>query len=173
MNLHLTLVGAIHAAIALLCIAIGLIQFLAPKGSVGHRARGYLYVYAMLVVDGTALSLYLATGHFNVLHVGAIVNMTCIVMAIVPMLWNPRPRYWKHLHYHWISWSYVGLMSAVAVQLLVRLNPSRTPGQGWAMTFAATIAISGIGYIIIRKNRPIPRQKPGTVSAIQHEGASP
>jgi uncharacterized membrane protein len=76
MNLHLTLTGSIHAALALLCIVVGLIQFLAPKGSAGHRARGYLYVYAMLVVDGTALSLYLATGDFNVLHVGAIANMT-------------------------------------------------------------------------------------------------
>jgi hypothetical protein len=167
----MNLVGAIHAALALLCIAVGLIQFLAPKGSAGHRARGYLYVYAMLVVDGTALSLYPATGHFNVLHAGAIANLTCIVIAIVPMLWNPRPRYWKHLHYHWISWSYVGLMSAAAVQLVIRVNPSRTPAQ--AMTFAATIAVSGIGYIIIRKNRPIPRQKPDPVSAVQHEGASP
>ena len=52
---HLTPAGAIHAPLAILCIVAGLIQFLRPKRGAGHRARGYFYVYAMLVTDGTAL----------------------------------------------------------------------------------------------------------------------
>ena len=49
---NLTFAGAIHVALAMLCIAVGLIQFLRPKRGAGHRARGYFYVYAMLVADG-------------------------------------------------------------------------------------------------------------------------
>ena len=169
---HLTLIGSIHAILAVLCIVIGAVQLVRPKGGAGHRARGYAYVYAMLIVDGTALSIYLATGQFNVLHVGAIANLICIVVAMVPMLCNPRPWYWKYLHYYWITWSYVGLMSAAAVQLVIRMNPSRTAGQGWVMTFVATIAVSAIGYIVIRKNRPQPDSRAAIdVAAIQHDGA--
>jgi uncharacterized membrane protein len=89
---NLTPTGAIHAALAMLCIVVGLVQFKRSKRGAGHRARGYAFVYAMLVVDGTALLVYQSTGKFNVLQVGAIANLICIVMAIVPMLCNPRPR---------------------------------------------------------------------------------
>ena len=164
------LAGAIHSALALLCIAVGLIQLLRPKRGAGHRARGYLYVYAMLVVDGLALLVYHATGKFNILHVGAIANLICIVIAIVPMLFNPRPRIWKYLHYYWIAWSYVGLLSAGATQLAIRLFPPTNWGQGWAVTFAATVTVSVIGYMIIERNRPIPEQG-GAADTIQHDGA--
>jgi hypothetical protein len=162
--------GTIHAALAMLCIVVGLIQFLRPKRGAGHRARGYAFVYAMLVVDGAALLLYQSTGKFNVLHVGAIANLICIVMAIVPMLCNPRPRYWKCLHYYWIAWSYVGLMSAAAIQLVERLSPPTTGGQAWAVVFAATMAVSAIGYILIAKNRPNPEQGSAPATTIQHDG---
>src|SRR5215470_14860148 len=109
---QLTFAGAIHATLATLCIAIGLIQFLRPKRGAGHRARGYFYVYAMLVADGTALLVYQFTGRFNVLHAGAIMNLVCIVVAIIPLLRSPRPANWKLLHYYWIAWSYLGLIAA-------------------------------------------------------------
>ena len=81
--------GAVHAFLAMLCIAVGLIQFLRPKRGAGHRARGYLYVYAMLVADGTAMLVYRFTGAFNLFHVGAIANFICIVLAVVPLLRAP------------------------------------------------------------------------------------
>src|SRR5262249_14879362 len=108
---HLTIAGAIHAALALLCIAVGLTQFLRPKRGAGHRARGYFYVYAMLVADGTAMLVYQFSGHLNLFHVGAIGNFICIVLAIVPLLRSPRPVNWRLTHYYFISWSYVSLMS--------------------------------------------------------------
>jgi uncharacterized membrane protein len=40
MMAQLTLVGVIHAALALACIAVGAVQLLRPKGGVFHRARG-------------------------------------------------------------------------------------------------------------------------------------
>ena len=86
--------GAVHAVVAMLCIAVGLIQFLWPKRGAGHRARGYFYVYAMLVGDGTAMLVYRFTGAFNLFHLGAIVNFACIVAAIVPLLRSPRPANW-------------------------------------------------------------------------------
>ena len=162
--------GMLHMALATFCIVVGSIQLLRPKGGSGHRARGYAFVYAMLVTDGTALLLYRFTGQFNVLHVGAIANLICVVMAIVPMLRNPRPKNWRYHHYYWIAWSYVGLMSAGATQLVERLGPPTTHGQAWALTLAATMAVSAIGYILIEKNRPTPEQGSTPAGAIQHNG---
>jgi uncharacterized membrane protein len=135
---HLTLAGMIHAALALLCIAVGLIQLLRPKRGAGHRARGYLYVYAVLVADGTALLVYQFTGQFNLLHAGAMLNLFCIVMAVVPLLRSPRPSNWRYVHYTWIAWSYVGLIAAAATEVVVRTG-FVTRGQGWLVSLAATV----------------------------------
>lgn len=86
---HLTPAGAIHAVLAMLCIVVGAVQLLRPKGDARHRAMGYAYVYAMLVADGTAMLVYRFTGQFNAFHVGAIVNFILIVLAMVPLLQNP------------------------------------------------------------------------------------
>jgi drug/metabolite transporter (DMT)-like permease len=170
MMANLTSTATLHLALAMFCIVVGLVQLLRPKRGASHRARGYAFVYAMLVTDGTALLLYRFTGQFNALHVGAIANLICIVMAIVPMLRNPRPKNWKYHHYYWIAWSYVGLMSAAATQLVVRLGLPTTRGQSWAVTLAATMAVSAIGYILIEKNRPNPEPGSALAGAIQHEG---
>src|SRR5947207_8496480 len=145
MMANLTLAGAIHSALALMCIAIGLIQFARPKRGAGHRARGYAFVYAMLVADGTALLVYQFTGKFNVFHAGAVVNLVCIVVAIVPLLRNPRPRNWRYHHYYWIAWSYVGLIAAAATELVVRTGLPAQRGQAWPVSFAVTTAVVAIG----------------------------
>ncbi len=153
---HLTLGATIHAAVAILCIAIGLIQFLRPKRGASHRARGYLYVYAMLVTDGTAMLLYRFTGHFNAFHVGAIANLVCIVCAIVPLLRNPRPANWRTIHYNFIAWSYVSLMSAGATNIMARLLPVTTRGQVEWIALVLSLVMMVIAYILIRKYRPLP-----------------
>ena len=156
MMAQMTLAGAIHVGLALLCIGVGLIQFLRPKRGAGHRARGYLYVYAMLVADGTAMLLYRFTGHFTAFHVGAIANLVCIVLAIVPLLRNPRPANWRTTHYYFIAWSYVSLMSAGSINIMARLLPLTTREQvGWVALVLSLMTMT-IAYVIIGKYRPPP-----------------
>jgi uncharacterized membrane protein len=166
---HLTLAGMIHAALALLCIAVGLIQLLRPKRGAGHRARGYLYVYAVLVADGTALLVYQFTGQFNLLHAGAMLNLFCIVMAVVPLLRSPRPSNWRYVHYTWIAWSYVGLIAAAATEVVVRTG-FVTRGQGWLVSLAATVTVTAIGYVMIERNRPSPEQGATAAGTMQQDG---
>jgi len=151
---QLTLVGAIHSVLAMGCIVIGLIQLVRPKRGSGHRARGYAFVYAMLVADGTALLVFQFTGKFNILHAGAIVNLLCVIAAVVPVLRTPRPQNWKNLHYYWMSWSYVGLIAAAATELVVRTVHLGTRGQAWAVTAAMSVLVTTIGYILINRYRP-------------------
>ena len=151
---QLTLVGAIHSVLAMGCIVIGLIQLVRPKRGSGHRARGYAFVYAMLVADGTALLVFQFTGKFNILHAGAIVNLLCVIAAVVPVLRTPRPQNWKNLHYYWMSWSYVGLIAAAATELVVRTVHLGTRGQAWAVTAAMSVLVTTIGYMLINRYRP-------------------
>lgn len=152
---HLTPAGAIHVALAMLCLLVGFIQFLRPKRGPGHRARGYFYVYAMLVSDAATLLLYRFTGHFNAFHVAAIVNFTLIVLAILPLLRSPRPSSWRTTHYYFIAWSYPSLMSAGAINIVARLLPLTTRGQVAWMALAVSIVMSAIAYVLIRKYRPV------------------
>jgi len=169
---NLTLAGAIHATLAILCIAAGLIQFLRPKRGAGHRARGYFYVYAMLVADGTAMLVYRFSGHFNAFHVGAIGNFICIVLAIVPLLRSPRPASWRTTHYYFIAWSYVSLMSAAATEIVARLLPLTTRGQvGW-VALALSLITMTIAYFVIGKYRP-PAQVPSASTTLVEQGGVP
>lgn len=162
---NLTLMGTIHAALALLCIVIGTIQLLRPKYGPGHRARGYAFVYGMLMVDGAAMLLYRFTGGFNAFHVGAIVNLAAITAAMIPMLMSPRPPAWKQLHYHFMSWGFVGLMAAATTELIVR-STALTHGQAWAVSAAVTGMVMLIGAYLIRRYRP-----PVSIGAIRAAGA--
>jgi uncharacterized membrane protein len=168
---HLTLPGSIHAVLAMLGIVVGSIQLLRPKGGSMHRALGYAFVYTMLVADGTAMLVFQFTGRFNILHVGAIVNLLCIVLAIVPVLRSPRPSNWKNQHYYWISWSYVGLLAAAATELVVRTSPSATREQAWMVTAATSVVVTAIGYVLINRYRPVSRSQPAlSDAAIQQRG---
>ena len=153
----LTPAGAIHVTLAVLCVGVGLTQFLRPKRGAGHRARGYLYVYAMLVADGTAMLVYRFSGHFNLFHVAAIVNFACIILAVVPLLRSPRPANWRTTHYYFIAWSYVSPISAAAINIVVQLLPPATSsGQIGLIALVVSIVTMVIAYILIGKYRPQP-----------------
>ena len=171
MMTNLTVFGTIHMVLAMLCIVVGTIQLARPKHGPVHRARGYAFVYAMVVVDGTAMLLYRFTGSFNAFHVGAIVNLAAIIAAMVPMLMSPRPAYWKQLHYRFMSWGFVGLIAAAVTELIVR-TVRLTHEQGWAVSGGATALVMAIGYAMIERYRPRSEIRAAETAKVQHEGAT-
>jgi uncharacterized membrane protein len=167
----LTLAGAIHTVLAIMGISAGLFQFLRPKGGAIHRARGYAFVYAMLIADGAAMLIFQFTGRFNILHVGAMTNLACIIAAMVPVLRSPRPSNWRNQHYYWVSWSYVGLLAAATTELVVRGSHLATIQQAWTATAATSVIVTAIGYILINRYRPGSGSQPIPGDAtIQHDG---
>ena len=167
----LTLAGGIHTGLAMFCIVVGLIQLLRPKRGAAHRARGYAFVYAMLVADGTAMLVYQFTGKFNIFHFGAIANFVCVVLAIVPMLRNPRPANWKRKHYYFIAWSYVGLIGAAATETVVRSGFLATREQIWTATFIMTTLVTAVGYVLIHRYRPLAESPPAPGNPLQQHSA--
>ena len=162
---------ASFVGLAMLCIAAGLIQFLRPKRGAGHRARGYFYVYAMLVADGTAMLVYRFSGHFNPFHAAAIINFVCIVLAIVPLLRHPRPANWRTTHYYLISWSYVSPISAAAVNIVTRLGPLMTREQVGLVALVVSMVTMTIAYVVIGKYRPLPEATSAFAELAEQSGA--
>jgi uncharacterized membrane protein len=167
----LTVAGAVHTLLAMFGMLVGLIQLLRPKRGPAHRARGYAFVYGMLVADGAALLVYQFTGRFNILHVGALMNLACLLLAIAPVLRSPRRANWKTQHYYWMSWSYVGLLAAAATELVVRGAHFTSRVQAWTATAMLTTIVTAIGAVLIARNWPISElpQIPGGTT--QHDGA--
>jgi hypothetical protein len=99
------------------------------------------------------------------------VNLLCIVLAIVPVLRGPRPPNWKNQHYTWMSWSYVGLLAAAATELVVRTSPLATRQQAWMVTAATSVVVTAIGYVLINRYRPVSRSQPALSDAAKLSGA--
>lgn len=153
---NLTTAGWIHTILSSVGILVGAEQLLRSRRDRLHRWLGYVYVAAMLTADLAILSVYRFNGHFNVFHVGAVVNMACIFIALQPMLARPRPLQWKLRHYMWMCWSYVGLLSAALTEFIIRTQP--LPGRGATIlaTILATGFVCGLGAYLIQRNRPMP-----------------
>jgi uncharacterized membrane protein len=152
---HLTTMGWFHLAFAAFGLVTGAIQLFRRKGDRLHRALGYAYVCGMIIANATALTMYRFTGSFNVFHAGAIVNFTCIIAAMIPVLRTPRAPDWMMKHYRWMSGSYIGLVAAAATEFSVRVLPLGSHGAVWGVASVATLAVGMIGSVLIRRNRRI------------------
>ena len=61
----------------------------------------------------------------------------------------------------WISWSYVGLLSAALTEFIIRTQP--LPGRGATIiaTMLATSFVCGVGAWLIYRHKPRPVPEPG------------
>jgi uncharacterized membrane protein len=151
---NLTAAGWTHTILSAVGILVGAEQLLRSRRDRLHRWLGYVYVASMLTADVAILSVYRFNGHFNVFHVGALVNISCICIAMAPMLARPRPLQWKLRHYMWMCWSYVGLLSAALTEFIIRTQPLPGRGATIAATILATSFVCGLGAFLIQRNRP-------------------
>jgi len=152
---HLTPMGWFHLAFAAFGLVAGATQFMRHKGDRIHRALGYAYVYGMIIANATALTMYRFAGSFNAFHAGAIVNFVCLIAGMIPVLRMPRAPIWKTQHYRWMSASYIGLAAAAATEFSVRVLPLGSRGAVWFTAGIATLVISVVGSILIRRNHPV------------------
>jgi uncharacterized membrane protein len=74
----------LHAGAALAAFALGIVQLSAPKGTIPHRALGYLWVALMLVVAVSAFWIHEIRlwGPWSPIHLLAIFTLTMLPLAI-------------------------------------------------------------------------------------------
>jgi uncharacterized membrane protein len=152
----LTTAGWVHTVLASVGILVGAEQLIRTRRDWWHRQLGYVYVASMVVADLSILTVYRFNGRFNAFHVGAIVNLFCLAMALRPMLAKPRPVQWRLTHYMWVSWSYVGLLAAALTEFLIRTRPFGVGAAPIAATVGASLVVGVVGAVLIQRFRPNP-----------------
>ncbi len=116
----------------------------------------------MVTVLGTSFAMYSLTGGFNVLHVAAIVSSICLLMGLKYAITRRPKQMWFALHYHWMCWSYVGLLAAfvaetstrLAMPFLVARFEGFSYGIFWTIVGVASAAVTLAGRSLIRRHAP-------------------
>lgn len=75
----------VHAVAALAAFVLGLVQLLAPKGTLPHRALGWVWVSLMTVVAGSALLIHEIGlwGPWSPIHLLAIYTLVALPSAVL------------------------------------------------------------------------------------------
>lgn len=143
--------GWFHLATALLAMVAGAFVLAARKGTKRHKQVGYLYVFSMLLVCGSAMGIYRLTGTFGIFHITAIVGFLTLTGGMVPMLMKKVERKYKAVHIWFMYYSVLGLYAAFASELIVRI-PDK---PFYTMVGIATGSIFLIGTVFIFKKEKI------------------
>ena len=159
--------GVVHLVASVASIVLGaLVLAQGPKGDRQHRQLGWAYVVAMMTVNVTAFMIYRLFGGFGPFHAAAIISLTGIVAGALSAR---RARIARlagqqflrsnrvEVHYWWMTFSYVGLVAALASEAITRLPALRAIGGGGAMFAAAvggaTALVFAIGSFLIVTRR--------------------
>src|SRR5262245_45447541 len=79
------LVVQAHAFAAMAAFALGVIQFVSPKGTLPHRTIGYLWVGLMVVVAASSFAVHgmQQWGSFSVIHLLSITVLVLLPLAVL------------------------------------------------------------------------------------------
>lgn len=143
--------GWFHLITALLAMLAGAFVLATRKGTKQHKQVGYIYVFSMLLVCGSAMGIYRLTGTFGIFHITAIVGFLTLAGGIIPMLMKNINRKYKAVHIWFMYYSVLGLYAAFASELIVRI-PDK---PFYTMVGVATGSIFLIGTIFILKKEKV------------------
>ncbi len=111
------MLGLIHIVSAVVALSFGAVVFFKPKGGKVHKLIGYLYIFALLCVNASALFVYEDSITGGPFHVLAVVSLVTLICGFVPVFTRLPKMSWLSLHAYFMSWSYVGLVSAGVGQM--------------------------------------------------------
>jgi len=143
--------GWFHLVTALLAMVAGAFVLATRKGTKRHKQVGYVYVFSMLLVCGSAMGIYRLTGTFGIFHITAIVGFLTLAGGIIPMLIKNIERKYKAVHIWFMYYSVLGLYAAFASELIVRI-PDK---PFYTMVGIATGSIFLVGTIFILKKEKV------------------
>ena len=137
--------GVLHTAFGVAALAFGTAVILRSKGTTPHRRLGWAYAGSMAGLLGTSFLIYRLFGGFGPFHALAVVGAVTLAGGLLPA-WRRRPRRrWLDLHYHFMGYSYAGLLAATAAEVAVRLPGARL---GPSSFLASAVILAGAAAVI-------------------------
>ena len=146
--------GAFHLLAAGLALGSGASVAIARKGTTRHRWTGRVYLFAMLLLNVSALSIHEVTGQFNLFHFFALASLATLAAGWIPVLLKRGA--WKPLHARFMMWSYAGLSMAALSEIATRLPIINSwKSFGIAVGVATTVVAVISAVLIERAARPL------------------
>lgn len=140
-------VGVIHLFSSLASVLLGTLVLISKKGTRSHKLSGYSYVFSMLVLNGTALSIYHLFGTWGPFHYAALLSLATLMMGFLPAFF--RVKNWMQWHVAGMYYSVIGLYAALVSEVVTRI-----PGLPFFwMVFAGTGLVMIIGVVNFGKYR--------------------
>lgn len=141
--------GLVHGIFGLASVALGTAVVFRPKGGRGHRRLGVAYVACMVALNVTALLIYDLFGGFGPFHWMAVLSLATTLAGFVPA-WLQRPAQWMEIHARFMSWSYAGVVAALAAEI-----GARVPGVPFVHGVVwPTMMVIGIAAVLIHRRVP-------------------
>lgn len=147
----ISIIGAAHVAMGSTALVTGAAVLMMPKGTPRHRLVGSIYAVAILLINGTALSIYDLTGRPNAFHALALFNLATLSMGLLALWRWRRTRMPQDLatHQRRMTMNYVGLWMAFITELLVNpmmgLSRLGDPKAHWPLMIALNITLFLVG----------------------------
>jgi len=116
-----SIAGAFHVLMALVGLLTGAYILLTVKGTKLHKGIGYVFSFALLIVNISALFIYdFNSGEPSIFHYLIIISMFCLLYGLYPMFKKPHilGRISKHLK--GMTGAALGLWAAGATEYFVR-----------------------------------------------------
>lgn len=144
----MTLFGTVHFSLAILCIISGALAIYNQKRSAKHKLPGYVYVVSLLLVNLSALFVFVDSNQFGLFHYLAIISLVTLCAGFIPALTRKPGSTWVNRHAYFMGWSYLGLLSAGIGQIAT--NYTNLP---WIVAVIIPIIIITIvgGFVIHTK----------------------
>ncbi len=139
--------GTVHLIASIIAMITGLFVILkGHKGGVLHKRIGYIYVFSMLLLNGTAFGIY-NFGSFSMFHFFSVVSLSSLTAGMLPMLLKLKNKI--RFHYRYMSWSVVGLYAAFVAEVFTRFVRF---DYFWVVVMVGSILVSAVGGYFIEKN---------------------
>ena len=140
--------GLAHLALAFAALVAGTIVIASRKGTSSHVLSGRIYVAAMIAVNVTAFLIYELYGGFGLFHWMALFSLATVLAGYISA--RRRTAGWKIRHAYFMSGSYVGLVAALAAEIL-----TRTPWLGFLPAVAvASGGVFSVGLYLMFRHIP-------------------
>lgn len=143
--------GGVHFVLALTNLLLGAALLMSPKGVALHRIFGTAWVFSMLTVNTTALTLYGISGRMTLFHYFAILNLVALVPGYIAirLYQATRKATWFNIHREMMVWAYFGLVAAGAWQAALKVIIPTLGTGSYRLAFNSLTALTFIAGIVV------------------------